>query len=46
MNLTMAISDWICVLDHGEKISEGSPGQIMRDPEVIKAYLGEEKTVA
>ncbi|MBE9570206.1 MAG: ABC transporter ATP-binding protein [Proteobacteria bacterium] len=46
MNLTMAISDWICVLDHGEKISEGNPGQIMRDPEVIKAYLGEEKTVA
>jgi branched-chain amino acid transport system ATP-binding protein len=40
MGLVMGISDRVVVLDHGEKIAEDTPERVMKDPEVIRAYLG------
>ena len=42
MKLVMRISNHIVVLDHGEKIAEGDPVTVSRNPQVIAAYLGTE----
>jgi branched-chain amino acid transport system ATP-binding protein len=44
MKVVMSISDEILVLDHGIPISHGTPEKVRNDPQVIKAYLGEEIT--
>jgi branched-chain amino acid transport system ATP-binding protein len=40
MRAIMAVAKHIVVLDHGQKIAEGSPKEIVENPEVIRAYLG------
>jgi branched-chain amino acid transport system ATP-binding protein len=40
MEVVMNVSDWIAVMNFGEKIAEGKPEAVKKNPEVIRIYLG------
>jgi len=43
MSVVMEISDHVVVLDYGVKIADGAPQAVVRDEQVIRAYLGERR---
>lgn len=43
MKAVMGVSHKILVLNHGEKLAEGEPAEVIRNPDVVKAYLGNKR---
>jgi len=46
LDVVVNLADKVIVLDHGEKIAEGTPAEVRRDEEVIRAYLGRSAAIA
>jgi branched-chain amino acid transport system ATP-binding protein len=46
IGVVMGLSDRIAVLDYGRKIADGTPDQVRRNPEVVRAYIGTEAEAA
>jgi branched-chain amino acid transport system ATP-binding protein len=42
MQVVMEMSDWIYVMNFGRLLAQGRPEEIQKNPEVIKAYIGED----
>jgi branched-chain amino acid transport system ATP-binding protein len=45
MSVVMGISDHVIVLDYGRKIADATPSEVLTDPDVVRAYLGEDETL-
>ena len=46
MGIVMDISDHVCVVNHGAKIAEGAPAEVVANPAVVDAYLGTRRSAA
>lgn len=43
MKMVMSVSDRVFVMEYGRRIAAGTPGEVSRDPDVVRAYLGEDE---